>query len=107
MELINLNSGDYVSIEKLPYGMIRDIPIKLGHKLYLLDVRKQKTGACIDFYRKVKADRKKFSKYDPEAERVTLFVKPDASLFRNFFENIREISKAQDIYRAYKYLLEE
>lgn len=40
-------------------------------------------------------------------ERVTLFVKPDASLFRIFFENIREISKAQDIYRGYKYLLEE
>jgi len=107
MELINLNNGDAVAIGKLPYGTTRDIPIKLGNKLYLLDVQKQATGACIDFYRRVNADRKKFSKYDQEAERVTLFVKPDAPLFRNFFENIREISKAQGIYRAYKYLLEE
>lgn len=62
MELINLNNGDAVAIGKLPYGTTRDIPIKLGNKLYLLDVQKQATGACIDFYRRVNADRKKFSK---------------------------------------------
>lgn len=108
MGLINLNAGDNVNIGKLPYGTTRDIPIKLGNKLYLLDVQKQATGgACIDFYRRVKADRKKYSKYDREAELVTVFVKPDTVLFRNFFGNIKEISKAQEIYRAYKYLLEE
>lgn len=107
MELINLNTGDDVNIGKLPYGTTRDIPIKLGNKLYLLDVQKQTIGACIDFYRRVKADRRKYSKYDREAEFVTVFVKPDAVLFRNFFGNIKEISKAQEIYRAYKYLLEE
>lgn len=106
MELINLNNGGNVAIGKLPYGT-RDIPIKLGNKLYCLDVQKQATGACIDFYRRVKADRKKYSKYDRGAELVTVFVKPDAVLFRNFFGNIKEISKAQEIYRAYKYLLEE
>lgn len=58
MELINLNTGDDVAIGKLPYGTTRDIPIKLGNKLYLLDVQKQTIGACIDFYRRVKADRK-------------------------------------------------
>lgn len=107
MELIILNNGGNVAVGKLPYGTTRDIPIKLGNKLYCLDVQKQATGACIDFYRKVKADRKKYSKYDREAELVTVFVKPDAVLFRNFFGNIKEISKAQEIYRAYKYLLEE
>lgn len=107
MELINLNAGDNVNIGKLPYGTTRDIPIKLGNKLYLLDVQKQATVSCIDFYRRVKADRKKYSKYDREAELVTVFVKPDTVLFRNFFGNIKEISKAQEIYRAYKYLLEE
>lgn len=107
MELINLNTGDNVNIGKLPYGTTRDIPIKLGNKLYLLDAQKQVTGAYISFYRRVKADRKKYSKYDREAELVTVYVKADAVLFRNFFENIKEISKAQEIYRAYKYLLEE
>lgn len=65
MELINLNAGDNVNIGKLPYGTTRDIPIKLGNKLYLLDVQKQATGACIDFYRRVKADRKKIFQIRP------------------------------------------
>lgn len=40
MELINLNNGGNVAVGKLPYGTTRDIPIKLGNKLYCLDVQK-------------------------------------------------------------------
>lgn len=50
MGLINLNAGDNVNIGKLPYGTTRDIPIKLGNKLYLLDVQKQATGGHVSTF---------------------------------------------------------
>ena len=57
--------------------------------------------AHLDFYKKVKADRKKYSKYDPAAEMVSVTVRNDVRLNKKFFENIEEISKAQTVYDSF------
>lgn len=104
--IINLNDIlGRVDISKLPCGKNQNIEVRIGRKLYMVDVDKNMLYAHIDFYKKVKADRKKYSKYDPEAEMLSVTVRNDVRLGKNFFENIEEISKAQTVYDCFGNLL--
>ena len=61
--IINLNDIlGRVDIDKLPYGKNQNIEVRLGRKLYMVDVDKNAQAAHIDFYKKVKSDREKYSK---------------------------------------------
>lgn len=100
--IINLNDIlGRVNIDKLPYGKNQNIEVRIGRKLYMVDVDKNALSAHLDFYKKVKADRKKYSKYDPSAEMVSVTVRNDVRLNKKFFENIEEISKAQTVYDSF------
>ena len=97
--IINLNDIlGRVDVSALPYGKNQNIEVRIGRKLYMVDVDKDALLAHLDFYKKVKSDRTKYSKYDPEAEMVSVTVRNDVRLDKNFFENIEEISKAQTVY---------
>lgn len=102
--MVNLNKeGLYMSL--FPYGKTQNVEVRIGRKLYMVDVDRNALSTNIDFYRKVSADRQSYSKYDREADLVIVMVQPDARLGRDFFENIREIKKAQDCCRRYERIL--
>lgn len=104
--IINLNDIlGKVDIDKLPCGKNQNIEVKIGRKLYMVDVDKDMLCAHIDFYKKVKTDRKAYSKYDSDAKMVSVTVRNDVRLDKNFFENIEEISKAQTVYDCFGNLL--
>lgn len=100
-EIVNLNKTD-IYLSGLPFGKTRNIKIKIGRKLYYLDIDKDSNSACIDFYNYCKSDRTAFSKYDKEANNCRMFVKNDAILTRGFFKNIYEIKKAAELIEKYK-----
>lgn len=97
--MINLNK-EFLNIGKLPNGKTQNIEIKIGRKLYYVDVDKNCESACIDFYKKIGTDRKNQSKYGVDGV-LGVFVKIDALLGRDFFEEIEDIDKAQKIYRKW------
>lgn len=102
--MVNLNK-DGLFLGGFHYGQTQNVEVKLGRKIYMLDVDKYVHSAFVEFYRKVSADRQSYSKYDREADLVIVMVQPDAVLTRDFFENIREIKKAQDCYIRYERIL--
>lgn len=97
--MINLNH-DGLFIGNFTNGKTQNVECKLGKKLYYVDIDKNSCNTTLDFYRKL-GERDKFSKYDKEANRVSVTVKNSAVLFREFFENISEIEKAQRIMNKY------
>ena len=103
----NLNHEFGIFLEKFKYGHTQNVEVKIGRKIFLLDVGKDFSVACIDVYRKLSKDRSKFSKYDPEANLHSVFVKNDACLCRNFFEDIESIEKAQYIFRKYGNIIDK
>lgn len=94
--MLNLNK-EFLNIGKLPNGKTQNIEVKIGKKLYYVDVDKNCEVSCVDFYKKIGADRTKQSKYGVDGV-LGVFVKVDALLGRDFFEQIEEIKKAQEIY---------
>lgn len=94
--MLNLNK-EFLNIGKLPNGKTQNIEVKIGRKLYYIDVDKNCDSACVDFYKKIEADRTKQSKYSVDGV-LGVFVKVDAFLGRDFFEQILEIKKAQEIF---------
>lgn len=94
--MLNLNK-EFLNVGKMPIGKTQNIEIKIGRKLYYVDVDKNRDSACIDFYKKIGTDRTRQSKYNIDGI-LGVFVKPDALLNRTFFEQIEEIEKAQMIY---------
>ncbi len=97
--MLNLNKG-FLNIGEFPNGKTHNIEIKIGRKLYYVDVDKNCDSACIDFYKKIGTERKKQSKYSVDGV-LGVFVKIDALLGRAFFEEIKDIEKAQKIYRKW------
>lgn len=97
--MINLNK-ELLDIDKLQNGKTQNIEVKVGKKLYYVDVDKNCDSACVDFYQKVGTNRKNQSKYSVDSV-LAVFVKTDALLDRAFFEEIEEIKKAQEIYRKW------
>lgn len=99
-EIVNLNKTD-IYLSGFPYGKTQNVKIKIGRKLYYLDISKNSGSACIDFYNYCKSERKAFSKYGKEANNCRMFVKNDAILTKEFFENIYEIKKAANLMEKY------
>ncbi len=97
--MINLNH-EGLFISKFNYGKTQNIECRLGKKIYYIDIDKNSNCTFLDFYRKIN-ERNKFSKYTKEAEKSSVTVKNNAVLFREFFENILEIEKAQRIMNKY------
>lgn len=102
-ESYNLNRyGATIYISDYPCGTHANIPVKIGRKKYLVDIKKDSASALIELYRQCGSDRKSFSKYDARADLATVFVAPDASLSRAFFDDIRKIEEAQRIVAKYR-----
>lgn len=97
---INLNHQS-LFLGRFPYGKSQRVPVKLGRKNYYMDVDKNRISAYVCLY-----SRNAKSKYDRDAEKSCVFVKPDAMLSKGFFERLGEISKAQAIYTKYKEVLD-
>lgn len=99
-EIVNLNNTD-IYLSGLPCGKTQNIKIKIGRKLYYLDIDKNSNSAYIGFYNYCKSDRKAFSKYDKESNLCGMWVENDARLTKEFFENIYEIKKAANLMGKY------
>lgn len=99
--MINLNN-EYIYLWQYTNGRHQNIEVRLGRKLYLVDIYKNSSTTRIDFYKKQGTNRGKYSKYD-EGSVLSVYVKPDVMLGRNFFENIREIKEAQETLDRFKY----
>lgn len=99
-EIVNLNSTD-IYLSCFPYGKTQNIKIKIGRKLYYLDIDKNCDRAHIGFYNYCSPNRKTFSKYDKEANFCGMRVENDARLTKEFFENIHEIKKAAETMEKY------
>lgn len=99
-EIVNLNKTD-IYLNGFQCGKTQNVKIKIGRKLFLLDIDKNSNSSCIDFYNYCKSDRKAFSKYDKEANNCRVFVENNAILTKEFFENIYEIEKAARLMEKY------
>ena len=101
--MINLNHGELLVVERFSFGKTQNIEVKLGRKIYLVDIDRNVASAFISFYPKQSNERTAYSKYSGEIESV--FVNNTACLDREFFENIKVIEKAQKtITRFQRYL---
>lgn len=76
---INLNYAP-ISIVDLPLGRTLRIPLKYSREKYFLDVDKCSEYAVMDFYRAIHNKKPIKNKYDPEANLLTCFIKPNAIL---------------------------
>ena len=99
--MINLNKDD-IYLWKYGHGDTQNIEVRLGHKLYMIDIYKDCSITRIDFYKKQSANRCNYSKYG-NGSVLSVRVKPDVILDRKFFENIREIKEAQETLDRFKY----
>lgn len=97
--MLNLNDT-VLDLGKYENGDTQNIECKLGRKLYMIDISKNYRWAEVMFYKKLNKDRKKYSKYG-KADLHVIYVKPNACLNREIFENIAEINKAQCIRNCY------
>lgn len=104
-KILNLNKGETLKIEELRNGKTQSIEVRLGRKLYYIDVDKHMTCASIDFYKKVCKDRTKQSKYDDNMIASAVFVKNSAVLGKTFFEHISEFEKAVATVRTFRHEL--
>lgn len=105
MYTFNKSHLDFINIGNFKYGWTQNIEIKIGRKLYLMDVKKDCSSCWIEVYRKLNKDRKKYSKYDPRAKATCIRVENNAVLDYRFFENIHEIERVQNTYFNYKDIL--
>lgn len=102
--MINLNQkGVYISIRLFQYGKTNAI-IKIGHKMYVLEIDKTVSCTNVATYRK-STKTHYFEKYAYDSEFYSVYVKNEAILDKDFFENIKDISNAQKICDKYHYAL--
>lgn len=93
-----------LNLDFLDYGHTNNILIQIKSKLYYVDVCKNCASATVDIYDYKPGDRTEYSKYG-EANLVTVTVKEDAYLNEHFFENMKDIAKAQQIYEKWRSVL--
>jgi len=96
-EVFSLNTGGVaygISLASMPCGKTQNIIIRVGRKMYYMDVNKDCDCACVEVYDYHKV-RNSFSKYG--ANHHFVMCKPDAYLTKKFFERIAEIQIAQHI----------
>lgn len=103
--MINLNKKEMLFVGRFEFGRTQNIEVKLGRKLYLVDIDKSSHNTSIDFYKKQGPDRGTYSKYGVEDSVLGVEVKNDAMLDRSFFEHIKEIYDAQRIYSKFSSIL--
>lgn len=89
--MTNLNKTT-IFISNFPYGETQNEIIKVGRKLYYMDIDKNSASTLIEIYN-YKKDRVSMSKYMADLSLVT--VKNDAIIDRDFIENIKDIEKAR------------
>lgn len=106
MYTFNKSHGDFIYIADFEYGSTQNIEIKIGRRLYLIDVKKDSGSSWIEVYRKLNKDRKRYSKYDPRAKAACIRVENNAVLDSQFFNNIHEIERAQFTCSLYKNILQ-
>lgn len=102
--MINLNK-ESIYISDYESGRTQNIEVRLGRKLYLVDIDKSSNSTFIDFYKKEGTDRGAYSKYGVDDSVLGVQVKNDAMLDRSFFEHIKEIYDAQRIYSKFSSIL--
>lgn len=100
---INMNK-EIISLYHYKNGITQNIVIRLGHKLYYLDIEKNVSGAWLTLYPYNK-NRKKVTKYGENCHMIQ--VKKDAYINRKLLENIKEIEKAQEIVWRYNKVLQQ
>lgn len=100
-KFINLNR-DILILAVAKYGRT-EITVKVGNKFFYADIIKNVDSARIDFYKKI-GTRGTFQKYGNGL--TTVWVKPDATLGKDFFEHIEEISQAQRVVNKYYRVLQ-
>lgn len=105
MYTFNKSHKDLINIGNFKHGWTQNIEIKIGRKLYLMDVKKDSSNCFIDVYRKLNKDRNKYTKYSPRVDSAFIQVKNNAILDYRFFTNIHEIERAQDVCLNYKDIL--
>ena len=98
-ETINLNHR-CICVDYLKYGK-HTIIVKIGKKLYYLDITKNAANANIDLYKKTTKNRHNQSKYDTPDAILGIAIKNTAIIDRNFLEHLKEINEARDIIKEY------
>lgn len=102
IDMLNLNDPlNSIRVKDFECGRTQNIEVRIGRRLYMVDVIKTEMISYVELYRKVCSDRTKYSKYEPKAKMVSAKVKSNACLHKDFFENLQELKKAQDIYSKY------
>ena len=105
MNTINLNH-EKVFVSECEYGRTQDIEIRVGRQTFLMDIQKVNSHAHIMVYKKLGADRQKYSKYHPKAELKCVRVKPEAILDKRFFELIDKLEEAQRYHDCFANVLD-
>lgn len=96
MEVINMNK-DILILAVVKCGRTQ-VKLKVGNEFFCADITKNVESARIDFY------RNGGQKYGNGL--TTVWVKPDATLGKDFFEHIEEISQAQRVVNKYYRVLQ-
>ena len=91
--MTNLNKTT-IFISNFPYGKTQNEIIKVGRKLYYMNIDKNSASTLIEIYN-YKKDRVSMSKYMAWADLSLVTVKNDAIIDRDFIENIKDIEKAR------------
>ena len=99
--IINLNHRDF-NLSTLPMGKSQNIRVKVGRKIYLMDVDKNALNTTIDIYNELNKVRNSFSKYSEEADLKSLTLVNDCLLSRDLVENFAELEKAVALVENYK-----
>lgn len=101
MKQFNLNHGNCMFVSVLPHG--RGVcEIKIGRNWRIVEFNKNASYTRLDIFNKLDNDRNKYSKYDADACLVSITVKNNAVLNRDFFVERWELEQALKMVRKYR-----
>ncbi len=99
--IINLNHHNF-NLSTLPFGKTQNIRVKIGRKIYLIDIDKNALNITIDIYNEISKNRNTFSKYSEKANLKSLKLVKNCLLTRDLIENIDKLQKAIELVEKYK-----
>ncbi len=99
--IINLNHRDF-DLSTLPNGKSQNIRLKVGRKIYLMDVDKSALDISVDIYNQIGKVRNSFSKYSEKADLKSLRLTVNCRLTRDLVDNFAELKKAIALVEKYK-----
>lgn len=105
MITLNLNKHTLL-VEKFDFGKTT-IVVKIGRKKFYLDIDKNRIGYTLTLYNLVNKDRTKFSKYDEKANAVMMTFNEYRLFDRNFFENMEQIQKSEQLLNKFGFRIEK